>query len=163
MARTKVENGMMYIYSDETNQWFPKYKEIKGLRYELDEKYFVYVLAGDTMDESIQRNEELDKEIEQEIEEADLSPYYGFGRKKNLEENYPLDYGEMMFNNTLLEHLKEIESQAQEMEDKLVEEYKASEGVTEELKASNQMEWAARINNITHRVREVIQKEIIFV
>jgi hypothetical protein len=160
MAKKELRDGHLYVYCDEDGNWYPKYKKNnQGYTMELDEKYFVYVLEGYTIDGSIQAVAELDEE------EADiiLTFAYGLAREKYLKENKFATYASMEFNNTLQEHLYTIERQAQEMEDRLVEQYKKLEGVTEELKMKDQMEWVGRYNNILHRVRNIVQEELIFV
>ena len=62
----------------------------------------------------------------------------------------------------LYQHCAEVEKQAQQMFDTLVEQMKESEGVTETLKEYNQWEWVQRMGNIQQRAREVVSNEIIF-
>ena len=59
-------------------------------------------------------------------------------------------------------HLEEVDRQANDMFDRLIKEYAAREGVTEELKSRNQLEWVAKINAIRERVEEVIFSELIY-
>lgn len=92
-----------------------------------------------------------------------LSIYYGKERERFLKENHTELYKEMLDNNTIFEHLINIDKQANEMEEKLVEQYCKAEGVTEELKKTNPMEWVGLRNNIIHRVRNIIQNELIHV
>ena len=60
------------------------------------------------------------------------------------------------------EHLKEIGDTAQEMFDRLVAQMKDAEGVTERLKAENQMEWVGRMNIIRSRAEEIILSELVY-
>ena len=60
-------------------------------------------------------------------------------------------------------HLAEVEQQAQEMFFRLVDEMAKQEGVTEQLKATDQMEWVRRMNNIRNRATEIVNDEIICV
>ena len=60
------------------------------------------------------------------------------------------------------EHLKEIGDTAQEMFDQLVEQMKKAEGVTERLKAENQMEWVGWMNSIRSRAEEVVLSELVY-
>lgn len=60
------------------------------------------------------------------------------------------------------QYLAEIEKQASEMFDILVEQMKENEGVTEQLKAENQMEWVQKISNIEARAREIVINELIY-
>ena len=59
-------------------------------------------------------------------------------------------------------HLEETDRAANEMFDRLIKEYATREGVTEELKSRNQLEWVAKINAIRERVEEVIFSELIY-
>ena len=58
-------------------------------------------------------------------------------------------------------YLAEINKQAEEMFDTLIKQFKQAEGITEQLKAENQMEWVARMNNIRSRATEIVNSEII--
>ena len=60
------------------------------------------------------------------------------------------------------EHLKEIGDTAQEMFNRLVAQMKDAEGVTEQLKAENQMEWVGRMNSIRSRAEEVVLSELVY-
>ena len=55
-----------------------------------------------------------------------------------------------------------IEEQAQERFERVVEQMKQAHGITEQLKAENQMEWVARMNNIQSCAREIVDKEMIY-
>ena len=55
-----------------------------------------------------------------------------------------------------------IEEQAQERFERIVEQMKQAQGITEQLKAENQMEWVARMNNIQVCAREIVNKEMIY-
>ena len=59
------------------------------------------------------------------------------------------------------EHLREVDIRASEMYDRLLKQFAAREGITEELKAADMMQWVTAMNNITNRVREVVWNEII--
>ena len=71
-------------------------------------------------------------------------------------------YTIMLMENTLNPHLEEIDRQAQEMEQHLISQLAQQEGITEQLKAKNQMEWVARMNNIRNRADEIVLNELIF-
>ena len=62
----------------------------------------------------------------------------------------------------LYQHCAEVENQAQNMFDTLVEQMKETEGVTEQLKEENQLEWVQRMNNLQQRAREVVLNELIY-
>ena len=68
----------------------------------------------------------------------------------------------MLMEGTLNPHLEEIDRQAQEMEQQLISQLAQQEGITEQLKAENQMEWVARMNNIRNRADEIVLNELIF-
>ena len=62
----------------------------------------------------------------------------------------------------LYDHLFEIDEQAQDMYDTLVRQLAESEGVAEQLKATDQLEWVRRMNNIGDRAREIVNSELIY-
>ena len=65
-------------------------------------------------------------------------------------------------NEGLQTYLSGINEQAQERFERLIDGMKQAQGITEQLKAENQMEWVARMNNIQVCAREIVNKEIIF-
>ena len=69
---------------------------------------------------------------------------------------------ELLASGKLNGHLVEIDRHAYEMFSRLVDEMAKNEGVTEKLKAENQMEWVGRMNNIRERAREIVNDEIIY-
>lgn len=71
-------------------------------------------------------------------------------------------YTGMLLTGKLDEHLKEIGGTAQAMFDRLVKQMKKVEGVTERLKAENQMEWVGRMNSIRSRTEEVVLSELVY-
>lgn len=71
-------------------------------------------------------------------------------------------YAGMLLDGVLEEHLEEIGKSAQLMFDRIVEQMKAAEGVTEQLKADDQMEWVGRINSIRSRAEEVVLSELVY-
>ena len=71
-------------------------------------------------------------------------------------------YKWMQLTGTLEPHLKEIGESAQAMFDRIVEQMKKAEGVTEQLKAANQMEWLRRLNSIISRAEEIVFSELIY-
>ena len=60
-------------------------------------------------------------------------------------------------------YLADIEEQAQERFERIVEQMKQAQGITEQLKAENQMEWVERMNNIQSCAREIVDAELIFI
>ena len=79
-----------------------------------------------------------------------------------IREHKNLLHTKLMVNGTLYDHLAEINRQAEEMFSELVNQMKANEGITEQLKIDNQMEWVRRMNNIRHRVTEIVNNELIY-
>ena len=68
----------------------------------------------------------------------------------------------MLMNGTLWTHLAEVDEQATDMFSRLVEQMKVNEGITEQLKVNDQLEWVARMDNIEARSREIVDYELIF-
>ena len=71
-------------------------------------------------------------------------------------------YTGMLLTGTLEPHLEEIDESAQAMLDQIVEQMKKAEGVTEQLKAADQMEWVGRMNSIRSRAEEIVFSELIY-
>ena len=84
-------------------------------------------------------------------------------RARYLRENKKAEYSMMMIDNTLQNHLIEVDKTAKARFDLLMKQFAERENITEELKAKNQMEWVAQMNNIKNRVDEIIMKELIFI
>ena len=78
-----------------------------------------------------------------------------------IKENRPCLYSAKMLNGTWLAYLEEIDITAKEMVDKLVKEMSVKQGVTEELKAKDQMTWVAAMNGIKHSAEEIVLREFI--
>ena len=83
-------------------------------------------------------------------------------RRKYLREHKDGIYTGMLLTDKLDRHLKEIGESAQIMFDRIVDEMKKSEGVTEKLKAENQMEWVGRMNSIRSCAEEVVLNDLIY-
>lgn len=83
-------------------------------------------------------------------------------RRRYLRKHRDGIYTGMLLTDKLDDHLKEIGDTAQEMFDRLVAQMKDAEGVTERLKAENQMEWVGRMNSIRSRAEEVILSELVY-
>ena len=71
-------------------------------------------------------------------------------------------YLNMLTSGRLNDYLADIEEQAQKSFERIVEQMKQAQGITEQLKAENQMEWVARMNNIQVCAREIVNKEMIY-
>ena len=88
---------------------------------------------------------------------------WGNRRKQYLKQHHRIKYYNMLTQCMLYLHLADVERQAQEMFDRLVDQLAEKEGVTEKLKAENPMLWVQRINNICNRVMEIINTELIYI
>jgi len=87
---------------------------------------------------------------------------WGWRRKRFLKENRKGTYNGLLLKGTLTRHLIEINEQAQDMMESLTKQMAASEGVTEQLKRTDQMEWVGRMNNIRNRAEEIVKAELIY-
>ena len=88
---------------------------------------------------------------------------FGLMRKSYVENHRRGIYSGLLLSGKLKEHLLMIQEQAEERFDLLIEQMAKQEGVTEQLKAQNQMLWVRRMNNIRARAEEIVREEIIFV
>ncbi|MBQ4604781.1 MAG: TnpV protein, partial [Clostridia bacterium] len=86
---------------------------------------------------------------------------WGLKRKDYLMKHKRVQFNIMLMNGTLWTHLAEVDEQASDIFSRLVEQMKVNEGITEQLKADNQMEWVGRMNNIEARAREIVYSELI--
>ena len=82
---------------------------------------------------------------------------WGMMYKDYLLKNKKVFFSILLTQGKLYRHCAEVEMQAQQMFDTLVEQMKEAEGVTEQLKEDNQMEWVRRVQNIEARAREVVR------
>ena len=87
---------------------------------------------------------------------------YGLMRWEYLLTNCRSEYIRLLLDGKLNEYLHEMDKECHERIELLVEQMKAGAGITEELKAFNQMEWVGQMNNIRNRVEEIICNELIF-
>lgn len=97
-----------------------------------------------------------------EEEEQRFIGVWGQRHKCYLKEHKKAVYITLFTSGRMNGYLADIEEQAQERFERLVEQMKQEQGITEQLKAENQMEWAGRMNNIQACVREIVDKEIIY-
>ncbi len=79
-----------------------------------------------------------------------------------IREHKKLLHTKLIVNGTLYTHLAEINKQSEELFSELVNQTKNREGITEQLKAQNQLEWVRRMNNIRNRVTKIVNNEIIY-
>ena len=87
---------------------------------------------------------------------------WGMLRFNYLRKHREALYTIMLMENTLNPHLEEIDRQAQEMEQQLISRLARKEGITEQLKAENQMEWVAQMNSIRNRADETVLNDLIY-
>ena len=87
---------------------------------------------------------------------------WGMMHKSHLEKHKKVFFSLLLSQGKLYQHCAEVENQARDMFDTLVEQMKESEGVTEQLKEGNQMEWVYRMQNIEARASEVVTTELIY-
>lgn len=86
---------------------------------------------------------------------------WGMMHKNYLQKHNPVLFTTLLTQGKLYQHCAQIDQQANEMFDTLVEQLMKSEGVSEELKERDQMEWVAQINNIRSRATEIVNHNII--
>ena len=113
-----------------------------GLRYELQGDY--YVIAGEN--------------------EAELPPVGIWGQRhlRWLKQNRRVTYTNLLTTGRLYDDLREIDAQANEQFELLIQQMAKAEGVTEQMKAEDQMEWVRRMNSIRNRAEEIIYTELIY-
>ena len=83
-------------------------------------------------------------------------------RQKFLKENHVGVYNEMLLSGSLWEHLAEVEDSCQMRLERIVSTLAKSEGVTESLKESDQLEWVCKMNSIHSRAEEIVLAELIY-
>ena len=87
---------------------------------------------------------------------------WGLKRKDYLMRHKRVQFNIMLMTGTLWTHLADIDKQAADMFSRMVEQMKVNEGITEQLKSDDQMEWVTRMNNIEARAREIVKHELIY-
>lgn len=87
---------------------------------------------------------------------------YGQRRRTYLKEYHRVLYYNLLTAGTLDSHLADIEKQTQELFLRLVEQYAATEGVTEALKANDPQAWVRKMNSIQNRANECVIQEIVY-
>ena len=87
---------------------------------------------------------------------------YGRLHREYLKQEHPARYSSLILTGKLWTYLADLNEQAEERLDLIIEQMKAAEGVTEELKARNQLEWVGRMNNIRNRAEEIVRSEIVY-
>ena len=97
---------------------------------------------------------------------TDEEPHYGkYGimRKTYLKENRPAMYSLFMLEDRLTEHLNAVDDEAQERMETLVSQMMDKQGITEALKARDQMAWVGAVNNIRNAAEEIVLEELIYI
>ena len=119
------------------------YDESNGLWYELIGDYYIPVL---TLSSDEQR------------------PIGKWGRlhRDYLKEHRPIRFNDLVLSGQLWTYLADLNEQAQERLFQIIEQMKASEGVTEELKVADQMAWVGAMSSIRNRAVEIILREMIY-
>ena len=121
------------------------YNEQNGLWYELRGDYYIPCL-----------------ELSAEKEERSIG-VWGQRHLRYIREHKKALYTSLLTNGKLQSYLADVEEQAQELFDRLMKQRTEREGITETLKADNQMEWVGRINALRSAVIETVNAEVIFV
>ena len=88
---------------------------------------------------------------------------YGILRREYLKEHRPVVYETMLLSGKLFEHLAEVDSSCRSMMDRMITEMAKAEGITEELKARDQMCWVGLMNNLHSAAEEIVLKELVYV
>ena len=119
------------------------YDESNGLWYELIGDYYIPVLA---------------------LSSEEQRPIGKWGRmhRDYIKEHRPILFNDLILSGHLWVYLVDLNEQAQERLSLIIEQMKAAESVTEELKATNQMAWVGAMNSIRNRAEEIILREMIY-
>ena len=125
---------------------------MKSMTTELNQNGIHYILHGDYYLPDL------------DLPEKTSSPigHYGRMRKAYLEEHRPGLYERLLLSGELYEHLVEIDTCCAERIDRMVRQMAEAEGITEDLKARDQLAWVGRMNSIWQRAEENILRELIF-
>ena len=88
---------------------------------------------------------------------------WGQRRLRYLKQHHRVLYYNLLTSGKLHSHLADTEEQTQTLFSRLLKEYAEKEGVTEQLKAADQMAWVCRMNNIRERATEVVNSEVVLI
>ena len=102
-----------------------------------------------------------DLKLPEEEKQANIG-VWGMRHKRFLKENHRVLYANLMTSGKLVTYLDDIEQQATTMFLRLVKELAEKENVTEDLKATDQMLWVQKMNNIRNRATEIVNAELIY-
>ncbi len=119
------------------------YDENNGLWYELIGDYYIPVLT---------------------LSSEEQRPIGKWGRmhRDYLKEQHPILFNDLILSGRLWTYLADLNEQAQERLSLIIEQMKASDSVTEELKATDQLAWVGAMNSIRNRAEEIILREMIY-
>ena len=95
--------------------------------------------------------------------EQDPTGRWGRLHKRYLKEHHPIRYNQLLLSGELGSYLAKLDKQAEEHLALTVQQMQEAEGVTEALKAADQLEWVRRMNSIRNRAEEIVKAELIFV
>ncbi len=87
---------------------------------------------------------------------------YGKLHERFIKEHHKAFYSTLFMTGKWFEYLADIDAQANEMMDNLVKQTAIKQGITEELKATDQMKWVGLMNNIKHSVEEIVLNDIVY-
>lgn len=87
---------------------------------------------------------------------------WGKRHLRYIKNHHPIRYTNLLTSCRLTAYLADIDEEANRMFDRFVKQLAKQEGVTEQLKADNQILWVARMNNIRNRAEEIVNSEIIY-
>lgn len=87
---------------------------------------------------------------------------WGRMHREYLREHKPIQYNCLLLSGKLWTYLADLNEQAQDRLDRMIDQMMVSEGITEALKASDPMEWVQHMNNIRARAEETVREELIF-
>ena len=88
---------------------------------------------------------------------------WGRLHKRYLKEHHPIRYNQLLLSGQLGSYLATLDEQADEQLALIIRQIQEAEGVTEALKAGDQLEWVRRMNSIRNRAEEIVKTELIFV
>ena len=88
---------------------------------------------------------------------------WGRLHKRYLKEHHPIRYNQLLLSGELGGYLAKLDKQAEEQLALTIRQMQEAEGVTEALKAADQLEWVRRMNSIRNRAEEIIKTELIFI
>ena len=88
---------------------------------------------------------------------------WGRMHREYLKEHHPIRYSNLILAGSLWTYLADLNQQAHERLATIISQMKGAEGITEDLKANNQMAWVQRMNSIRARAEEIVREELIYV